>query len=88
MIKMRMGEHHSINVLGVNRQGLPIQQAQVLVALKQATINQNARTTGFDQIFRASHGSGSAKEGKLHECLALFFICRNIVFDALLPTRP
>jgi hypothetical protein len=69
VIEMRVGEYHRVNFLDPDRHGLPVQQAQVLEALKQAAINQNSQTVGFDQIFRASYGSRSAKEGKLHECL-------------------
>jgi len=69
MVEVRMGQDHGIQARRIDRQGLPVQQAQVLVALEQPAIDQQPAARMFEQVFRSGHGAGCAKEGKLHRML-------------------
>ena len=63
MVKVGVREDDRVDVFGGHGQRLPIAQAQLLVALKQAAVDQQALVLVFDQVFGAGHGVGSAEEG-------------------------
>ena len=62
MIDMRVGQDDRVNGSRVYRQRLPVAQAQLLVALEQAAIDQDARLACVDQVFRSGDGADAAKE--------------------------
>lgn len=64
MVEMGMGQHDGVDAGGLDRQGLPIQLAQVLEALEQATVDQDALSIMSQEMFRASDGAGTAQRGQ------------------------
>ncbi len=61
-----MREHDGIQTAGVERPVIPVHQAQVFVALKQAAINEYALALMLDQGLGAGHSAGSTKKTEFH----------------------
>jgi hypothetical protein len=67
VIDVRMREHDGVERVGRERQRPPVAQSQVLGALEQAAIDQDAPAAVLDQVFRAGHGFGRAEKSQFHE---------------------
>ena len=67
MIDVRVRQHDRVDRRRVDRKRAPVALAQLLGALKQATVDEHAGAPMLDQVTRASHGVGGAEEGQLHE---------------------
>jgi len=63
MVQMGMGQHHGIDLVRRDGQRLPVAQAQLLVALEQAAIDQQALAVVAHQVLGAGDGAGAAQEG-------------------------
>jgi len=61
MVEMRVGQHDGVDRIGVNRKRLPVALAQILHALKQATVDQYSMAGGLEQMLRAGHRSRRAE---------------------------
>ncbi len=62
VIEVSVGQDNAVQRLRRDRQWLPVAQAQLLVALKQAAVDQNAALAGLDQELRTGDGSGRTEE--------------------------
>ncbi len=58
--------HNGVNGRRVDGKGLPISLSQVLEALKQATIKQEAEVTNIQQKPRTCHGAGGSQKLDCH----------------------
>ena len=67
VVEMGMGQDDGLDLFWVDRKRRPVAQTQLLEALKQAAIDQDAMLVRFDQIFRARYGADTAKERQF-EC--------------------
>ena len=61
-----MREYHRVELSKIERRRLAIELAQILVALKQATIDQDPAPAIFDQVCRSNSSTRSTRQGKLH----------------------
>jgi hypothetical protein len=66
VVDMRMGKDDGIHRDRVHRQWLPVPQPQLLQALEQSAVHQDAALTRADQIFRTGDRAGRAEECELH----------------------
>lgn len=62
VVQVGMGQHHGVDLVRRDGQALPIAQAQLLVALEQAAIDQQALAVVTHQILGAGDGAGAAQE--------------------------
>ena len=69
MIHVRVCQHHGGKLRRYERKGNPVERAQVLVALKQAAIDQNPMTVALNECFRAGHRTGCSEKCKVHDAL-------------------
>jgi len=60
VIEMSMREQNRIDPMGVNREAIPIAQAQRLEALEQAAIDQESVVSTLDEVLGAGNGSSAA----------------------------
>ena len=65
MIEMSVGENDGVDALGVDEERRPVAQAQLLVALEQTAIDEDALSVGFEQIFRSGDGSDGAQKSQI-----------------------
>ena len=63
---MGVGEDDGLQVIGLERQRGAVAQPQLLVALKQAAVHQQALAVVLNQKFGAGHGAGPAEKGDLN----------------------
>ena len=64
MVQMGMGEQHSVDGVDAHRERFAIARTQLLEALEQAAIDQDAPPQGFDQIARSCHRPGGAEKAQ------------------------
>ena len=62
IVYMGMGEHDRIDLVRGHRQGRPVAQPQLLVALEQTAIDQQAVAVVLYQVLGAGHCVGSAQK--------------------------
>ena len=63
VIQMGVRQQHSIDLIRRNGQRGPIAKTELLVTLKQATVDQQAFLSVADQVFGASDSASAAKKG-------------------------
>lgn len=68
MVQMSMGEQHSVDGVDTHRERFAIARPQLLEALEQPAIDQNAPPQGLDQIARSRHRPGGAKKAQFRTC--------------------
>src|SRR5690606_25534917 len=61
MVEMGVCENDRIDAGGRDRQWFPVEFAQILHALEQAAIDQDALAFMFEKMLRTGHGAGRAK---------------------------
>jgi hypothetical protein len=66
VVDLGMGEQHSANVAWQHRQWLPVAQAQLLEALKQAAVDEQTLPIVLDQVFGAGDGLGCIKKADVY----------------------
>ena len=64
MVEMCMRQQHRVDGFGRHRECRAIAITQLLVALKETAIDEDAVSLAFNQIPRSSYGSGGAEELK------------------------
>jgi len=62
VIEVGVREQNRVDPMGIDREAIPITQAQRLESLKQAAIDQQPMFGIFNEVFRAGDGSGPAQE--------------------------
>src|SRR6185503_17646067 len=62
VVDVRVGNDHRVDSGCVERRLLPVAIAQIASTLKEPTIDQDARATGFDQIPRAGYRARRSPE--------------------------
>src|SRR6185295_4941702 len=67
VIKMRVCQHHGVDAVDVDRQPRPIAQAQLLEALKEATIHKNSMLPSIQEILGSRDRAGRAQECDAHQ---------------------
>jgi hypothetical protein len=65
VIEMGVREQSPADGGGIHRQRFPIALAQLVAALEEAAIHQEAFAIGFDEIFGAGDGAGGTQEREL-----------------------
>ena len=66
MIDVRVRQNDCIDACRVCWEGLPIAQAQLLEALKQAAVDQNLLCTAGHQVPGPCDSTGASQESQLH----------------------
>ncbi|MCY1298507.1 hypothetical protein D9M70_479970 [compost metagenome] len=64
VIQMGMGQHDRVDVGGRDGQALPVELAQVLQALEQPAVDQQAGVSVAQQVLGSGDGAGAAKAGQ------------------------
>ncbi|KGW25396.1 hypothetical protein Y047_2766 [Burkholderia pseudomallei MSHR3016] len=67
VIEMRMREHDGVDRIGGHGQRAPVAQPQLLRALEQPAVDQDACPGVLEQILRAGDGFRRAEERQFHE---------------------
>ena len=62
VVQMGMGEQHRIDRGRLDGKLRPVALAQLLVALEQAAIDQDALASGLDQVTRTGDGAGGTEK--------------------------
>ena len=62
MVKVRVRQDNAVELRGLECKCLPVQHPEVLVALKEAAIDQQVFAPVCDKGLRTGHGAGRAKE--------------------------
>ena len=62
VIEVRVREDDGVDRARRNRQILPVPAAQLVAALKQATVHKDAMRAGIDEMLRAGHRARRAEE--------------------------
>ena len=73
MVQVRMGEHHRVDVARFGGQSFPVQFAQVLQALEQAAVHQDAGVAVAEQMLGTGDGAGTAQAGESRHVRASSF---------------
>ncbi|MNR23952.1 hypothetical protein D3C85_1410050 [compost metagenome] len=66
VVDVGMGQHHGVELGRIERQWIPVAQAQGLVSLEQATVDHDLVTAGIEQVLGAGDRIGRAEELQLH----------------------
>src|SRR5260370_21611782 len=61
---MRVREHGVVEGCGIGRQGLVVAVAELVGALKNPAVDEQALSRGFQQIFRSGYRSCGAAKGE------------------------
>jgi hypothetical protein len=64
MVQMGVGEDNNIDGGRFERCGLPVPETQVLEALEEAAVDEEALPGGVEQKFRPGDGTGSSVEAE------------------------
>ncbi len=62
MVEMRMRQQNGVERIRLERQPLPVSQAQRFQALEKAAIDKVAFVASLDQILRTGDGTGRAQK--------------------------
>jgi hypothetical protein len=65
VVEVGMGQHHRVDLAGCHRRRHPVAQPQLLVALEQPAVDQQALVLVLDEELGAGHGAGPAEEADL-----------------------
>ncbi len=63
MVEMGVREKNRLDPMRINREAIPIAQAQCLEALKQPAIDQKSMAGILNEVLGAGNGSSAAQEG-------------------------
>lgn len=66
MVQVGMREHDRTDLGRRQRQARPVAQAQLLIPVEQAAIDQNPLIAAGDQIFRTAHRPRRAQKRQFH----------------------
>ena len=68
VVDVRVGQHHGVDRCLIGDTLAPVPQAQLLHALEQSAVEQNAVPADGEEMHRAGHGAGGAEklEGRAH----------------------
>lgn len=64
MVQVGVGEHHGVDLRGIDLQTLPVEFAQVLEPLKQSAVDENPGVAVGEKVFGAGDGACTAKAGQ------------------------
>ena len=70
VVDVRMGQDERVERARIKREWGPVAQAQLLVALEQAAVDEHAACARSDEMFRAGHRAGGAKKCEVHSASA------------------
>jgi hypothetical protein len=80
MVDMRVSEKHSVDARRINRKLRPIVQTELLVALEESAIDQDAAAIRLDEVFRAGDGPDTTEKCQSYGHLASQSVFRSISF--------
>ena len=66
VVQVRVGQQHGADVVGQHRQRVAVAQAQLLVALEQTAVDQQALAVVLDQVLGAGDGAGAAEKSDVY----------------------
>ena len=69
VVDVRMRQQHRVDRGRRHRQRRPVAQAQLLQALEQPAIDEQAPAVVFDEVLRSRHGAGGTEELQSHQSL-------------------
>jgi ABC-type amino acid transport substrate-binding protein len=70
VVQVGVGQQHGADVVGQHRQRVAVAQAQLLVALEQAAVDQQALAVELDQVLGAGDGArGRSEESDVDQAL-------------------
>lgn len=75
VVEVCVGQHHCMDLVWRHRQRVPVAQAQLLVALEQPAVDQQALLAVGDQVLRPGHRVGTAQEVDVHRH-GMPFLCQ------------
>jgi len=74
VVEMGVGENNGINTAGLDRESLPILQAQCLEALRQAAVHEQPLPFTLDEIFRPGNRTATAEKVEVQAHAGAFSI--------------
>ena len=65
MVEMRVRQDHGVDARRLDREGIPVAQAELLQPLEQTAIDEDPPSGRLDQVAGARDRAGAAEEGEM-----------------------